>query len=39
MLLCYARKHGLLNPRVYVDACVIIGLTGKTLAATGIAPI
>ena len=22
----------------YIDACVIIGLTGKTLVATGIAP-
>ena len=29
MLLSYAKKHGLLNPRVYVDAAVIIGL--KTL--------
>ena len=34
----YVRDRGWNEIDTYVDACVIIGLTGKTLAATGIAP-
>ena len=34
----FARQHRLSVYDTYIDACVIIGLTGKTLAATGIAP-